>query len=505
MKPIAGFLFKYKRELAIGVLLTGCYIFLRLYHIMSLPLFTDEAIYVRWSQIAKQDASWRFISLTDGKQPMFIWATMIVMRFFKDPLLASRLVSVVTGFITTIGLFFLGRELFKNRWIGILSALLYIIYPFGLVYDRMALYDSMVGMFMVWALYVEVLLIRRIRSDIAFVLGLVIGGGILTKTNAFFSVILLPSTLLLFDIKQKNRVKKFFLWVVFAVISIALAELYYAILRLSPFYNIIGEKNAVFVYPFSDWLQHPFTFLLGNLSGMINWFITYVKYPLFLLMIASFIWFKSFLREKIMLVIWFIVPFVALAMFGRVLYPRFILFMTLPLLLLAAYSLEKFTSMIKMPVAKILIVLLFISFSLYADYFILTDFVHAPIADPDLSQYINDWPSGGGAKELVAFLTQQAQKGPLYVATEGTFGSLPTYTVEIYLGANKNIDKRGFWPIPDKIPQDLVEKAKKMPVYVVFNQTQVPPITTWPIKLLVKYQKGAWNRYMRVYQVVPQM
>ncbi len=504
MKQFFAFIKKYKIEILVSILLIAAYFFLRFYRIMSLPLFTDEAIYVRWSQIARYDAGWRFISMTDGKQPMYVWATMTLMRYIINPLASGRLVSVGTGFLTTIGLFFLGREIFKNRWVGIISALLYVVYPFGLVYDRMAMYDSMVGMFVVWALYVEVLLIRRIRSDIAFILGLVIGGGMLTKTNAFFTMYLLPTTAILFDFKQKQKTKRFLFWIAFAILSIALAQLYYSILRLSPFYNIIDEKNSVFVYPFRDWIHHPFTFFWGNLKGLWNWFFAYIKLPIFLLIIGSFIWFKERIREKLLLLAWFILPFIALAMFGKVLYPRFILFMTLPLLVLAAYALMKVIGYVRQPIVKVLIVLAFIALSIRADYYVVTDFVHAPIAGPDLAQYIDDWPSGGGVKELVAFLTKQSSKGQLYVATEGTFGSLPTYAVEIYLGTNGNVNHRGFWPIPDKMPQDLLEKAKQMPVYIVFNQTQDPPVADWPIKLIAKYQKGTWNRYMRVYQVIPQ-
>src|SRR3990167_410413 len=111
---------KYRLELAILVLLTIAYFSLRLYRIMSLPIFTDEAIYTRWSQIANQDASWRFISLVDGKQPLFIWLNMILVRVIHDPLLSGRLISVFAGFATMAGLFFLGREIFNNRWIVIL-------------------------------------------------------------------------------------------------------------------------------------------------------------------------------------------------------------------------------------------------------------------------------------------------------------------------------------------------------------------------------------------------
>ena len=468
---------------------------------MNLPIFTDEAIYVRWSQIARQDASWRFISLTDGKQPMFVWVTLSLMHIIKDPLFAGRLTSVLSGVVSMVGLFFLGRELFKNTWVGFLSSFLYLISPFALVYDRMALYDSMVGAFMVWSLYIEVLLVRKVRSDIAFILGLVAGGGLLTKSNAFFSLYLLPTTLLLFDFKKHKRVNRLIKWVLFALLSAVLAYLYYSILRLSPFYNIIGDKNQTFVYSFKEWLEHPLRFFIGNFHGLFHWFITYVGWPLFFLMIASFAIKKEFTKEKLLLVIWFIAPLLALAMFGKVLYPRFILFMVLYLFPLAALSILQIFHIFKNNALRVVLVLAFIAFSIRSDYYILNDFAHAPVADSDLSQYSNDWPAGGGIKEMVSFLAKESEKGKLYVATEGTFGSNPTIAVEIYLGSNKNIEKRGIWPLPKDIPPDLVKKAKTMPVYFVFAQTQVPS-SSWPLKFINRYQKGIGNSYLHIYQVI---
>src|SRR6266480_1947423 len=86
------------------------FFFTRFYNLLGLPIFTDEAIYVRWAQIAKNDATWRFISLTDGKQPMFVWIAMVLMKFIHDPLLAGRLVSVIAGFLSLVGVFFLTNE-----------------------------------------------------------------------------------------------------------------------------------------------------------------------------------------------------------------------------------------------------------------------------------------------------------------------------------------------------------------------------------------------------------
>src|SRR3989338_5499678 len=127
---------RHRLKLFVLVVLALIYFASRFYSILSLPFFTDEAIYIRWAQIAKQDANWRFISLTDGKQPMFIWLMMISLRFIQDPLLAGRIVSVGAGFFTLIGMYFLGREIFKSNKIGLISSALYILFPMALVYDR---------------------------------------------------------------------------------------------------------------------------------------------------------------------------------------------------------------------------------------------------------------------------------------------------------------------------------------------------------------------------------
>lgn len=494
-------MFKFKTnrsELLIGLLAVFLYFSTRLYNIMSLPIFTDEAIYTRWSQIARFDANQRFISLTDGKQPLFVWIDMMIMRVSSDPLLAGRLVSVFAGFITMIGLFFLGKTLF-NKKIGVIVAFLYIIFPFALVYDRMALYDSLVATGAVWSLLFEILLVRHKRLDLALILGMILGASVLTKTSGFFFIYLLPFSLLLFKLKGKEKRDEFLKWGVLVLISVVLAYAYYSILRLSPFYYIINEKNTIFVYSFHDWLSHPFQFFPNNFQAFFDWFFVYSTPP-FLILIALSILGKE-RREKILLFIWFIAPLLALALFGRTLYPRFILFMTMPVLVLAAYSLNNILNKVKFN--KVLLTLFFLTSLLVSDFFILNNFARSPIPQADLGQYINDWPAGGGIKEIINILNKESKKGKIYVASLGTFGSLPTYSVEIYLGDNKNIDKRGIFPVPTQIPQDLVEKSKRMPTFLfVSNQHEFEQsIKSWPIKLIVQYKKGIGDSYSRLYKV----
>lgn len=502
------FLKKHRFLILLGFGITTLYLFSRLYNILELPIFTDEAIYVRWAQIAKNDANWRFISLTDGKQPLFVWLAMVVMRLIQEPLLAGRLVSVLAGLFSVIGLFFLGKELFRNKWVGILSSTIYVLFPMALLYDRMALYESMVGAFTLWSLYLTILLVRKIQLDTSLILGLVIGGGVLTKTSAFFNIYLLPMSLLLFDFKHKEMYPKLFKWTGLAILSTVIAYGIYSILRLSPFFHIIDQKNALFAYPFPEWIEHPFRFWYGNFLGQWDWLRRYMTISGILLVVLSFIIDRKFFREKILLFIWFSVPFIALALFGRTLYPRFIFFMTLSLLPLAAFSLFKIKELLKNKILMSALFALLLFLPIRSEYFILSNFSKAPIPFADLEQYSNGWTSGAGVKETVEFLEKEAKDKKIFVGTEGTFGLMP-YALEIYLVSNKNITIAGFWPIDATLPEKLDQAREKMPTYVLFYQPchtcknlGEPPVL-WPVTLVSSYRRGIGSTYLSLYRVNP--
>ena len=500
-----NFLKKHKIEFFVLAGLALVYLISRFYSILSLPIFTDEAIYIRWAQIAKQDASWRFISLTDGKQPMFIWLMMISLRLIRDPLLAGRLVSVGAGFLSLIGLYFLGKEAFKSNKIGLISSALYVIFPMALVYDRMALYDSLVGVFAIWSLLLIILMVRKIRLDVALILGMVAGGGVLTKTSGFFSIYLLPFSLILFNWREKHIKERLIKWVGLAMVTVVTTYGFYSILRLSPFFHIIDEKNAIFVYPLREWLGHPLAFFVGNLSAFWDWTIRYLTWPFLVLVVAAFFINKSFFREKAVLFLWFIVPLVALGLFGRTIYPRFILFMMLSLLPLVAFSLANIGLILKKAYLVIIFVLLVSILAFKTDYLILTDFAKSNIPVSDTTQYLTAWPAGGGVKESVQFFKKEAEKGKIYIATQGTFGLMP-YSFEIYLINNPNIKIEGYWPINNEIPAKVIEESKSIPTYFFFYQpcsscegTGLAPIS-WGLKPVLQI-KGNENSYTSIYRI----
>lgn len=504
-----NFFKKYRFELLIYSVIIFLYFTSRLIQLGNTPIFTDEAIYIRWAQIAQNDANWRFISLTDGKQPSFVWVAMVLMRFISDPLIASRMVSVFAGFASLIGLFFLGKEVFKNRWIGILSSVVYLLSPFALVYDRLALYEAMVAAFFVWALYLTVLLIRYIRLDTALLLGLTIAGAVLTKANGFYSLYLIPFSLLLFDWKSKKRFPRFVKLAGLTILVVVMTYGFYSILRLSPFFHIIDQKTAIFVYPLTEWLTHPFMFFWGNiLVGQWDWLWRYITPPLLALAVASFFIERKFTREKITLFLWFFLPYVGLALFGKVLYPRYIFSMVMALFPLIAFSLYFAKKYIKNNYLYALFLLVAFSYALFCQFKILTDFTYAPLPSSDIDQYVRSWPAGLGNKEAVAFFTERAKEGKIHVVTQGTFGLYP-YAFEIYLKDNPNIVVSGFWPTQIPFMEEVIKKHN-LSTYVVFYQPCVDcqgsgfaPIN-WPLTLVKRYEKGDKDTFLSIFKYAPE-
>ncbi|MEK7543342.1 MAG: glycosyltransferase family 39 protein [Patescibacteria group bacterium] len=483
-----------------GALVFGIFFLTRVYNLTSLPIFTDEAIYIRWSQIGSRDAAWRFISLVDGKQPLYTWIAMVLMRLIADPIFAGRLVSVFAGFGGLIGMFFLGREVFRNTRIGLFASILYLISPFALVYDRMALYDSLTAMLSIWSLYFTVHLVRRIRLDTALILGMTLGLGMLNKSSGFLSLYMIPASLILFDMRQADRFKRLGRWMIYVGVAAVISQAMYSVLRLSPLFHIVAQKDAVFIYPIGEWIKHPMEFFVGNIRGMFDWLIHYLTWPVWIAVLLPAFTFWKHTREKLLLYVWWLAPFVALALFGRILYPRFILFMTMPLLVLACLTIDSLVLRWKKTMFGLILLGVLILPSIWTDYLLLTSPTHALIPQADRGQYINDWPAGWGVSEVRDFILQESAKGKVVVYTEGTFGLLP-YGLEIWLVDKPNIEIHGVWPLTETPPPEVVESAKRYPTYLVANDPKDVPLG-WPLTLVASYPKGLRkDRTLRLYKI----
>lgn len=492
--------------ISLGIL--ALYLLTRLFNLMDLPIFTDEAIYVRWAQTALDDPAQRFISLTDGKQPLFIWVGSASLAFISNDLLAVRLVSVTAGLATVVGLWLLANELFKDRRVAFLTSFIYVIYPFALICDRLALYDSMVGTLAVWSLYLQVLLVRRRRLDVALITALVMGAGLLTKSSALFFIYLMPASLLLFDFKAKTRSKDFLKLLGLAAIVVIGALVCALLLRLSPYFYFIADKNTVFIVPVKEWVEHPLMYLANNSKSLLLWLIGYLTIPVILAVVAAPFIRKDHFKEKLLLFVWFIAPLGALALFGKLIFPRFIFFMTLPLLVLAAYTLIALTDKVKNNGIKAGIIIVTLSGMLGTSFYIVTDISRAPIPETDRSQLVESYTSGIGVEETVSYLIEQSRAQQIYVGTEGIFGLMPD-SLQVSFRKDPNVVIKGYWPITADPPEELLQRAGQQPTYFVFY-APCPELCDkpgeapkdWPLEKVFQIKRPD-GTYYTLYRVKP--
>ena len=483
--------------------LTLLYALTRLLFLERFPIFCDEATYVRWAQMGLENPALRFVSLTDGKQPLFPWLVMLAMQVVADPILAGRLVSVAAGWVAMIGTGCLAGTLFRDRRVGWFAAGLHVLWPFFLFHDRLALYESLTVAVMAWGLCLGVVLARAVRTDAALGLGLVAGTGALTKSSAFFTLAYLPLTLLVFPWRPFH-LRRLLAWCGLALLATGLALLVFSILLTTPWFGMIAVKNHAFVYTLSEWVQAPFFLVDFNLEQLGPWLIWNVTPPLLLLALAGLLWGLKDVTARLLLLAAFAMPFCYLVCVGKYLYPRYLVFLTVPLVVLAARAAVTLVAARRhRGWCRIGLVLLLV-YPVYFDLTIVAWPRHAPLVAKDRWQYIEDHPSGTGGRELMHWLRREAEKQPILVTTESEAGLYPA-CLFLYFLHHPRMEIRGVRDVtaPDTWTE-VAQRAGNRPAYVVLWRAETQDQARgWPLALVWEYPRGAPGSFLRLYRVNP--
>ena len=489
MKILAG----YKFELIIGILIILLYFALRLPNLTLQPIFADEAIYIRWAQVMRAEPTLRFLPLSDGKTPLFMWSVMPALKIFEDPLFAGRIVSVFSGFATLLGVGFLGWKFFSSK-IGLWGAFIYAIVPYTVFFDRMALVDSMFASFSIWSLNFALLLAKYQRLDLAMILGFLLGGGMLTKTPAIVNLFLLPTSAL----ASKFRAKLTLLWIVAIGIALGL----YNLLRLGPNFPQLSSRNADYTFSPSVLLSQPFDPFLPHLGDISDWFHALLSWPVLIFGIFGVAWvIKDKNKIGWVILIWFLIPLLIQMAILKTFTARYLLFTIPPLLLLVGFGVERVLKSIKF-INIITVILIISAWPIYFNYLLLTNPEKAPLPKAERIGYFEEWTAGYGFKEIALFLIEAKSKGPVLVGTEGYFGTLPD-GLQIYL------EKKGIPVIGEgaTISAKLREATKENTVYYVANRNRVGQNIDGT-KLIKEYPKAKPlderpQDMIVVYQVMP--
>lgn len=433
----------HKKSLIILIFIFVFALFLRLYNLTVIPIFADEAIYIRWAQVMRAEPTLRFLPLADGKQPLFMWLVIPFLKIISDPLISGRLVSVLSGMGTLLGVLILSWILFKSQKVSLISGLTYAISPFSIFFDRLALVDSMLAFFGVWTFIFAVLAVKKLRLDSAIMSGFFLGGALLTKSPAIFFALLLPTSIIFSKLPNKlgERFNRISVLVFLFTFTYLIAFGIYNILRLGPNFHMIGIRNKDYVYP----LSHVFSSPLDPLRPFLDRSLEYLRILgpsvlVILIILGIFAGFKAKFKETILLFIWALLPILVVSEFSKTMTARYIYFSIPYLFILASLSLTlPFKSVFRKKLTFSFLVnsllVVFVVLALFFDFQLLTDPQSADLPRSERSGYLEEWTAGYGIKEVANLIRQEYKNDPekkIVVGTEGFFGTLPD-GLQIYL------------------------------------------------------------------------
>lgn len=453
----------------------------------SLPVFADEAIYIRWAQLILEDPNrYAFFSMMDGKPPLFLWMLSAVLPWFSDPLYAGRLLSVFIGIGTGLVLRRIARILTGNSAIARTTLILSGFLPFWWFSHRMALMDGLLAFWLSLSLLMTVQIVRRINhsastawSSIPWILGLGVafGAAMMTKTPALFFIPTIASYPFFFWWKSRSdslrATQKLCTAVVFLGVGGVLGILLFSLLRVSPLFGALFARSSDFTFSLQEIVQGEWRYvLLESPLRLLRWLSVYSTIGGFFLFLLGF--FDSKVRERWIYYFFALISFSApLLLFGRVLHARYFLPLMIILTLAIAESIHHTWRRSKI-IAGVCLFLICIQ-SLLFNIPSLLKVEAIPFTREDTVQYLTEWSAGFGNREVVEYFRSRVktgeQSGRTIVLTEGYFGTLPDGITMYLYGRNAipNLEVHGVGVAPSELPVEQYLGSDVESVFYVVN------------------------------------
>jgi 4-amino-4-deoxy-L-arabinose transferase-like glycosyltransferase len=407
--------------LNIPIWLYVLYCALHLPALTALPVFADEAIYIRWAQLIIDDpGQYFFFPLNDGKTPLFVWMLIGPLRLFQDPLWASRMVSVAGGLVQMVLAAALAKELGGKTRAQLVAALASAFLPFMYFHQRMALMD---GWLMVWISFSLLGLLKSLRHNSYMWMGaagLALGAALLTKLPA---VLALP-VLFIVALGYRSKLPVVSRLIAFSTVA-GVAVAVFAVLKIHPAFPMLFSRGSDFLYPLSEVASGAWKRTVLNIPTYAATYAAYLSVPTLILTAVGVV-LKKTRQTAIVFIAAFFAFFLPIALMGKVVYPRYLLPGAVLLIIPAALAFEQLLA--KTRPWKIAAYVLGGWMAIHSLIFIFPSLLNSdaiPFTPADRTQYLTEWSSGHGIAAFVEDLQSEAADKRVYVATEGYFGTLP--------------------------------------------------------------------------------
>jgi hypothetical protein len=459
-----------KKWFSAWIFLLIAYTFSHLYNLLALPVFADESIYIRWSQLMVDDW-WRYFlfPLQDGKTPLFMWLLAPLQLLPVGQLWVSRV------FVVGLGAAQMGVsgwtvwQITKSQRAAWLTGVLVACMPFWFFHHRMALIDGL----LVLLLSVMVSVVLSLSAEkkvsnrsilLSTALVILTWLSLMTKTPA---ILAFPGLVLLsvyFDPKH---------WMKIILVggSLALGVVLFLLMRAVPGFGQLFSRGSDFLWPLGELLRGAWRQTLPNILSYLSYFVVYMG-PATVLLLLSGLFGRhkhSATTHRLFWAGWlFIVP---IWLMGKVVFARYFLpvmvFWTPALALSLERILEQLSAtknLQKRVGMSLLLALLVGSIAIqWATFMFLAWWSpnQLPLTESDKQQYLMEWSSGHGIAPLTEWLETESKTRTIAVATEGRFGTLPDgLLLNFYRRNVGNLYIEGIGYPVQALPISFIERAE---------------------------------------------
>jgi len=452
----------------------------------AFPIFADEAIYLFWAQKIRQGIAHPLISMYDGKPPLFIWLAGLASLFSHSLLLAGRTISVF-AYTATLILIYFGLEKHKRRWAW-LALFLTASSPFILFHSRLAILDMLFCFFITASIFIWSDTKIKYRGLLT---GILLGLAFWVKTPALF---LLPFPLISSLLSKQSRLN-----IKQAIISFITALFLIASLRISVWFPFLFNRTGDFSYSINEILKGQTGHIVPNALSLLSWLVSYRLWPIILAALFGII---IGIRKRSALIInliiasvCFTLPFIAV---GKVLAPRYYLFLGIALPILAAFSISQLAKRLSIVLTTVIIIT-FIPFNIA----LIRHPLNISLPQVDKGQYLQNWASGIGIKEASDFFVKQAKNGSVKVLSEGYFGTLPD-GLFVEIGSQMNglpLEIVGVGENSSPTYYRELAKSETDNIYYIGNHDRISLINRPEFELVLSYPKVDGGPALEVYRI----
>jgi 4-amino-4-deoxy-L-arabinose transferase-like glycosyltransferase len=450
-----------RRPLAGFALLLVAFLAIRTYRLTSLPIFIDESLHLFWSQRVREEPGFER-PLRDGK-PLQALVTSLTVPGAADPLWAGRFTSVMVGAAGMWAAWQIGRRLFDERT-GWAAAVLYLACPFTLFYDRMALSDVYLSTFAALTLLASIAVARDPRPATGVWLGLALAGCVLSKVPGLMLAPLPLAAAFLLPPRRPGLVR-----------ALALAYAIAAVLAAYPAWYFLAHSGQVWKAAGTEEDVEVAHLLVDNAGDAVRWLWAYWTWPVTIAGLAGVA--VGVLRRRgpeLLLAAASLAPVAVFVAFSFYWYPRYILFATVPFLVLAARALALAAQRAARPARRAPVWLAGLLAAALVpavrfDAALLEDPTQAPLPRLERFQYVDGFSSGYGCAEAVAWLRSQlaAHPGTITVAAETPGRRTLFLGLRTYFMNEPRAEVIWIDPIAPAGRDMLLERARTRPTFLV--------------------------------------